>query len=1039
MNIWKVLGIEPTKDKILLKSAYRDKLAHTNPEDDPEGFMELRKAYEEAVRQSEVTEETVTSDLSDTPILREIKELYFDYSRRINVEEWRKLLSREEFISLDTGENCLYELIRFLMSNFYLPKDVWQLIVENFDIVYRRKELAEKFPDEFLGYMINNTKYDDVFAYQYLEGELDGRGKEIDEYIGCYYQLDIAIRRRNSEEAKKLYEDLSAMNISHPYRKIAFIKMKIQEYNLRAIQKAKEEDIIEDILYGDFQAELTDLLEDAKMLSEDYPEDIYILVCCGDIELILKNYEESLKYYEEARKYSKDSYMVKGKMAELYLYLGEYQKSRDLCLDLLKINHYDNNIRSTMVRANLKLIDEYKSKLDEESDKKIYMEMGWSYYQSYMFREALDILGAFSPDSVSSVCEYNNLRGRCLLCVGEFDEALECFFKWRDTILEIDGDGEEERKLKKRFYYINFLIGDCYLKKKQYDKSEEYLDIAMSEEHEEIVLSYEAKCELLYNMEKYGECVTTCERLIGLDENSFMAYSFMSKSYLCMNMFREALDAAEKAIAIYPYIFEPYETEIKVYLYVNQLENAKAIAERYEGFGIKSDSLRLSKARILRAEKKYEEALALIDEILAKKDEAECDIDEQEKVYELKGELCEMLGETEEAVRAYEQVIQLDYRNRLAYGRLADINKSEGNIEKAVNLYTRQLEISEYPYYYIQRGISYRIIGRQDEAIADFEKALSMEPYDVMCHIQLGILYERKNKFTLAQDYYTKGMDIASKNPEKYRKDRNRLLILLARVYQVQNMFVESEECYNTYIDEVGLDPYVAYDYSELLMRMGHIREASDILEKCIQNCEYNESVQACIRQLCEIFGVNGYVSKAYECFGLATRKNNTDYKACYIMANAFRRNGVFEEAKKLYQKVIELDEKYSYKHYDDLMEVLLRVKKSSRPSKEMKEIYAKLQEKMKPEAPIDYICLGRAERMLKNFEKAKHYLEKALKEPRCPGCYYGTCHEALYELGLLYESCSDYEMALKYFILAQKTFGKHPEYQKKIEELKEK
>ena len=50
IEVFQILGIEQTKDERALKNAYRDKLAVTNPEDDPEGFKRLRMAYEEACR-----------------------------------------------------------------------------------------------------------------------------------------------------------------------------------------------------------------------------------------------------------------------------------------------------------------------------------------------------------------------------------------------------------------------------------------------------------------------------------------------------------------------------------------------------------------------------------------------------------------------------------------------------------------------------------------------------------------------------------------------------------------------------------------------------------------------------------------------------------------------------------------------------------------------------------------------------------------------------------------------------------------------------
>ena len=43
-----VLEIEKTKDKGVIRDAYRRLLVKTNPEDDPEGFKRLREAYETA-------------------------------------------------------------------------------------------------------------------------------------------------------------------------------------------------------------------------------------------------------------------------------------------------------------------------------------------------------------------------------------------------------------------------------------------------------------------------------------------------------------------------------------------------------------------------------------------------------------------------------------------------------------------------------------------------------------------------------------------------------------------------------------------------------------------------------------------------------------------------------------------------------------------------------------------------------------------------------------------------------------------------------
>ena len=63
IEIFQILGIEYTKDEHLIKNAYREKLAVTNPEDNPEGFKRLRAAYEEACRLAKQPEEYAVGDI----------------------------------------------------------------------------------------------------------------------------------------------------------------------------------------------------------------------------------------------------------------------------------------------------------------------------------------------------------------------------------------------------------------------------------------------------------------------------------------------------------------------------------------------------------------------------------------------------------------------------------------------------------------------------------------------------------------------------------------------------------------------------------------------------------------------------------------------------------------------------------------------------------------------------------------------------------------------------------------------------------------
>ena len=48
-TIWAALGIDPTKDVSAIKRAYAERAKICHPEEDPEGFLQLRRAYQAAL------------------------------------------------------------------------------------------------------------------------------------------------------------------------------------------------------------------------------------------------------------------------------------------------------------------------------------------------------------------------------------------------------------------------------------------------------------------------------------------------------------------------------------------------------------------------------------------------------------------------------------------------------------------------------------------------------------------------------------------------------------------------------------------------------------------------------------------------------------------------------------------------------------------------------------------------------------------------------------------------------------------------------
>ena len=210
-----VLEIEKTKEKQVIRDAYRRLLVKTNPEDDPEGFKRLREAYEAANAYADQPE--ILQKAPETPLeqwMEKVKEVYASLSRRLNPECWKALLEDELCLSLDTSVEARDALLGFLAENYRIKTDIWKMIDRTFNLQEEKAELREKFHPNFIEFIMNQCQSQDDFPFELLEGEDQA---DYDTFLYHYYELCRQNESRDTEAASHTLETLEHFPITHPY------------------------------------------------------------------------------------------------------------------------------------------------------------------------------------------------------------------------------------------------------------------------------------------------------------------------------------------------------------------------------------------------------------------------------------------------------------------------------------------------------------------------------------------------------------------------------------------------------------------------------------------------------------------------------------------------------------------------------------------------------------------------------------------------------------------------------------------------------
>jgi len=156
----------------------------------------------------------------------------------------------------------------------------------------------------------------------------------------------------------------------------------------------------------------------------------------------------------------------------------------------------------------------------------------------------------------------------------------------------------------------------------------------------------------------------------------------------------------------------------------------------------------------------------------------------------------------EDAIPLLESGVQIAPQRADLVAALGESYFMAGKVDKAIVQFNKLIELEHSARSYSFLGLSYRNLGRFDEAKPYFEKGLALDPRNASCLFNLGFIAERQGQAAAAEGYFQKVLAVNPNHPEA--------LLELANMRIAAKKFPEAEDLLRRYV-RVSNDPATGY------------------------------------------------------------------------------------------------------------------------------------------------------------------------------------------------------------------------------------
>ena len=784
MNIWRILGIDPTADRAAITAAYRSKLSGANPEDDPEAFKQLRAAYEQALALAKQAAAANTDTSSDSERwIAHVDAIYQDIHRRRDENEWRALLAEEYCAQPVNRVQARDQLLSYLAEHCFLPHRIWLLLEETFQLRQSAEELREIFPPAFIdNVMLAGIEHTEQIPYDPLEC---GGGADCDGYLRACAQCMRALGDGQAERAKDLFQQMESSGVSHPYTQLCRARLALLDDRPEEAQALVA--AVLELLPGDTQA----LLLDAQLAMES--------------EEYARAEEELRQVLAESPRLAQAKYDLAGCLSRS----GRKREAKTLYLELLRALPFNRMVMEAVTQVNRELLPELEQRFaDCPQDAENTSELAWCYHQ-LQEEEAADATIAHLPAEAAGTADYENLAAKVKLARGEWADALAHLRAWEAALRRQEPVDPVRLPESMRLQACAlFSLGE----------QEPALELLtrISDQWPEDGECWKLRAQFLLQQNRLEEALDTASRYREASPSDPASAFLCGEVLFRMRRLQEAYHAFQEAMELLGgrdagcLIFQ-----CRILMLVNQWEDAKALLQQLLDAGITDPSVVYCQAQLANHEHRTSEALqhyqALVPvcrgenppdfagevffrlvclqyDSLSKTQllqlvEEGLRLDSQSvSLLDLKVDLLQSSGQIAMAVDACRELCLLYPGHPSAFetlGRLLQFYQRD--FAGAVKAYQAQLKNRESAALHNYLGLCLQELEQFSDAETHFSRALTLSPRCSAFLANLAELYLIQKRYLQAESTYRAALSLPNPRARDRIQMRRRLSLLLRR------------------------------------------------------------------------------------------------------------------------------------------------------------------------------------------------------------------------------------------------------------------